>query len=386
MKSATPALNAKQLSALLLVALNLRLALASIGPVLESLRADLHFSYGVAGLLTALPVICMGAFAPLAMPLSARLGLKQTIFAMLLLIGFATLLRAHATLPSLLISSAGVGIGIALLGPLVGAWIKQEFPQNSARISGWITTSLCLGAALAAGGSAALGEYLGWPAALSCWAVLAFVAAWKWRGVSSSTTAKKTASSAIPWRNARAWLLMLSFSVNSLVFYALLTWLAPAYLSYGFSSVAAGRLLGAFTLIQIAGTALVSALPAQQRDRRPALILSSACTLAGLVGVWHAPLAAPYLWMGLLGAGTAALFALTLILPLDYSDSPEAAGSWTAMMCAGGYLIAACGPYVCGLLRDVTGGYTLMFATLCGLSGFGLLLCAGLRPAADINH
>lgn len=370
------------LLALLLVALNLRPALASVGPVLEAVRSSLQLSYGVAGLLISLPVICMGVFAPATLPLSLRFGVRLTIFGTTLLIGLATLLRLHVSLLSQLGSALLIGTGVAVLGPLLNIYIKQAFPERSARISSWVTTALCLGATLAAGGTAALSEYLGWPGALSSWAVLAFIAAWFWRPTHAGTphSVRTRKASPLPWRQPRAWQLMLVFGLQSLVFYALLAWLAPAYVSFGLSTARAGQLLGVFALLQIVGPLLVSLLPTQQRERRPALLLASACTLSGLLGVWLAPLMAPLLWMSLLGVGTAGLFSLALILPLDYSDSAEAAGSWTALMSGGGYIIAALGPYACGLLRDATGSYRSVFAALCIVSSCGMLFSLLLRP------
>jgi MFS transporter, CP family, cyanate transporter len=367
---------------LLLVALNLRPALASLGPVLESVRSSLHLSYGAAGLLTSLPVICMGVFAPATLTLSQRFGVRITILGTTLLIGVATLLRIHASLIAQLTSTLLIGMGVAVLGPLLNMYIKQAFPQRSARVSSWVTTALCLGAALAAGSTATLSNYLGWPCALGSWALLAFIAAGYWLRSNSGTSHAAHAGkrSPLPWRQARAWQLMVMFGLNSLVFYALLAWLAPAYISLGVSAARAGQLLGVFALLQIAGTLLVSLLPPQQRERRPALLVGATCTLGGLLGVGLIPLSAPLLWMALLGAGTAGLFALALILPLDYSDSAESAGSWTAMMSGGGYIIAALGPYVCGVLRDITGSYRSVFAALCVVSTCGMLLCLLLRP------
>lgn len=370
------------LFALLLVALNLRPALASLGPVLEQIRTSLQLSYAVAGLLSTLPIICMGLFAPLAMPLTARFGIRNTMLGMTLLLGAATLLRVQVSLFSQLCSVFLIGATLAVLGPLVSAYIKQRFPQRSAQISGWVTSSLCLGAALAAGSSATLSTYLGWPCALSSWALLAFIAAWQWQRAIPESTLPPRRAHRLPWRELRAWLLMCTFGLNSLVFYSLLAWLAPAYVSLGSDAAHAGQLLGVFAVMQIAGTALISLLPSQQRDRRPVLLIGGSCTLVGLAGLWLAPLAAAYLWMCLLGAGTAGLFALTLILALDYSDSPEAAGDWTAMMSSGGYLIAAIGPYICGALRDATGSYVSVFALLLVTSACALLLGLLLGPAS----
>jgi CP family cyanate transporter-like MFS transporter len=59
---------------LVLVALNLRPALTSGSPVLESIRQDLGLSRAAAGLLTTIPTLCMGVFAFAAARVSERIG------------------------------------------------------------------------------------------------------------------------------------------------------------------------------------------------------------------------------------------------------------------------------------------------------------------------
>lgn len=59
-----PALN---LLLVILLALNLRPILTSIGPLLEPMRATTGLGYQQAALLTALPVLCMG-LVPLLQP------------------------------------------------------------------------------------------------------------------------------------------------------------------------------------------------------------------------------------------------------------------------------------------------------------------------------
>jgi CP family cyanate transporter-like MFS transporter len=379
------------LCAMFLVALNLRPALASLGPVLETLRTDLQLSHRTAGLLTTLPVLCMGLFAPLSMRLSAQFGLQRAILFSTLLIGGATLLRSHGSFLSLWFSALGAGAGIAVLSPLLSMYIKQTFPSRSARVSSWTTGALCMGAALAAGSSAMLAAQFGWPQALAGWSILAFSAAALWSRTipASIPTHALSTGRKLPWRRPRAWLLLIIFGLHGMVFYVLLAWLAPAYVEYGMSPAAAGQLLGLFALTQVAGTLLVSVLPTLQRERRPALLLAGGATLAGLIGVWMTPLLVPQLWMSLLGAGTAGLFALTLILPLDYSESPSAAGAWTAMMCGGGYVIAAAGPVLAGWVRDHSTGYHSVFMLLTLVSATVFLCCALLAPVAsrdEVTH
>lgn len=369
------------LLALCAVALNLRPALATIGPVLEPLRTDLSLSYRQAGLLTTLPVLCMGLFAPLTPTLQTRFGSRNAILFATLLLGIATLLRAQTSYVTLLLSSLVTGAAIAVLGPLLSAFIKENFPQQGPRVSSWVTTALCIGAAFGAAGTASLSNAIGWSYSLAAWSGLAFIgAAWWHLSVPHVEDRASAQQTSLPWRSVRSWQLMLTFGLHSLVFYGLLAWLAPAYRDYGLSLVQAGRVLGWFALMQVAGTLAVSALPEAQRDRRPAMFVCGSITLLGLVLMWQAPLFAPYLWMCLLGAGTAGLFALTLILPLDYSRTAAEAGAWTAMMSSGGYVIAATGPLLTGWVRDVSGNYHQVFLLLTAISTVVLLSTLCLAP------
>jgi len=374
--------NKLTLLSLCAVALNLRPALATLGPVTEPLRHDLQLSYGAAGLLTTLPVLCMGFFAPVTPHLQARLGLHRSIAFSMLLLAIALLLRALPNYLALLVSSAVAGACLAVLGPLLNAFIKQRYAGAVARTAGWAMTALCFGAALGASGTAALSTKISWSNALAAWSAPAFIALIGWQATVPADSAQTTAQvkMKLPWRKRKAWQLLFTFGLHSSVFYCLLAWLAPAYEDLGLSRSRAGQLLGVFALTQIVGSLAVSALPKNHRDRRLVLFLFGAIIATGLFALWRMPLWLPEVWMAALGASTAGLFALTMILPLDYSGSAEEAGAWTAMMCGGGYIIAALGPLLVGWIRDVSGSYRQVFLGLLGVSLVVLMSTLGLGP------
>src|SRR3974377_580022 len=85
-----------QLIALFFVAFNLRVVMACIGPVPDSLRVDLGMSRAQLGLLSTLPVLCMSLFAPFAQRLSAARGHESAILFATLAIALAALVRAWA--------------------------------------------------------------------------------------------------------------------------------------------------------------------------------------------------------------------------------------------------------------------------------------------------
>ncbi|PIC69420.1 hypothetical protein CSV77_14110 [Sporosarcina sp. P16b] len=68
------------LLAIFIVALNLRPAITSIGPMLDIIRDDLLLSNTEVSLLTVIPVICMGVFAMLAPTLNQAIGLNKTMY------------------------------------------------------------------------------------------------------------------------------------------------------------------------------------------------------------------------------------------------------------------------------------------------------------------
>src|SRR4051794_41857774 len=81
------------LVAIVAVALNQRPAVVAVAPVLGDLRAETGLSSALAGLLTTLPVLCFGAFAPAAPRLARRIGLETAGAAALLLLAAGIALR-----------------------------------------------------------------------------------------------------------------------------------------------------------------------------------------------------------------------------------------------------------------------------------------------------
>ena len=79
--------------AIVAVALNQRPAVVAVAPVLGDLRADTGLSSALAGLLTTLPVLCFGAFAPVAPRLARRIGLETAVAFSLLLLAAGIALR-----------------------------------------------------------------------------------------------------------------------------------------------------------------------------------------------------------------------------------------------------------------------------------------------------
>ncbi|MBZ6494149.1 CynX/NimT family MFS transporter [Natrinema longum] len=376
---------------LLLVALNFRPAITSIPPVLEAIRADLGLSYTAVSLLTTVPTLLIGIFAFSAAPVSRLLGRERAILWATVLVGVGTALRVWgATAIVLFGTTVSIGIGIAISQTLLPSIVNDYFPERAALVTGLYTTSLGIGAAVAAGGTAPLTGVLGsWPRALAVWAVLAGIAAAVWAPISRSDDAgsrgAQSTQKRLPWRHTGAWITTLFFSAQTLLYYSELTWLAPLYVDLGWGTEQAGFVLTLFVIAQLGGSLGIPALADRWTDRRPWLVLAGVLNAIGLGGFVWFPFVSPWGWGILTGIGMGGLFALGLTLPSDLAPNADAAGRLTAMMIGVGYVVGAVGPVAIGGARDLLGSYGPSFIVLLGLNVAMLVTMLWFRPNRSVS-
>ncbi|MEK4705966.1 MFS transporter [Bacillus sp. FSL R10-2780] len=359
--------------ALFFVSINLRIGITSISPLLETIRQDLNISNFSVSFLTAIPVFCMGTFALLTGKVIKKYGAEKAIMACLILIGFATCMRAFtSSISTLFASSLFIGIGIALAGPLLSGFIKEKSPTKIGLMIGIYSVGMGTGASLSAGLTIPLQHVLkgSWNMALAFWGVLTIIAIIFWypvmkRKKNTSTQDKKNNS--LPLRNKKAWLFTIFFGLQSGIFYSITTWLAPANQSMGVSSEQAGTLITVFTVIQMICSFLIPTLADIYKNRALWLLGSICFVLVGLSLMIY-PLTTPWIPSILLGIGLGGVFPLALMLPLYETKTSEDASAWTAMMQSGGYIMGGFIPVLAGIARDYFDGYTQVFIIMALLS------------------
>lgn len=345
--------------ALFLAALNLRPIITSAASMIGVIQSEFGISALTASLLTTLPVLCMGLFAPVATTLNQRLGLERTLFISLLLITLATALRAvDGTVTILLATALAGGIGISFAGPLLSSFIKKYFPGSPGMVSIY-SVSMTVGAALASGLTVPIYNQSkhNFSLALSSWAVLGVVALIFWIALirKRETSGSRNQRLRLPLGNKKAIQITLFFGFMSSMFYSLTAWISPIALSFGYSSQYSAMLLTLFTLIQVPVALLIPNLVNRSGKLKMWLVLCSVSELIGL-GLLLSP--APMLPAVLfLGIGAGGLFPLALMLPIVETDTVEEAGTWAAMSQMGGYTMGAFGPLVIGWIFDLSGHF-----------------------------
>ncbi|WP_216187518.1 MFS transporter [Verticiella alkaliphila] len=373
------------------LALNLRPALAALGPLLDSIQAAVGLSHTQASLLTTLPIFVMGLGALAGRYVTQWVTERNGIALGAVLVALACAARLFATTaPGLLLTAILAGVGIALVQTLVPACIKRGFGDQAGRVFALYTTGIMAGAAVAAAAAAGLAAWAGWPVALAIWALPALLALPLWRAACRARPelAPVRASAAprpVPrrfMRNARAWALMLFFGIGTGAYTLVLAWLPPYYTSLGWQPSAAGFLLSGLTVTEVISGLAVSAWIGRFPDRRGPLMWVLVALIAGLTCLAVAPLSLALVACVLVGIGIGALFPLSLIVALDHVDDPSQAGMLAAFVQGGGYLIASLMPLLAGVLRDRFEDLTQAWVVMIVGAVILLALCSRFSPAS----
>jgi MFS transporter, CP family, cyanate transporter len=386
------------LTAVALVALNLRTALASVPTVESDIQAATGWSETVIGALTMLPVLCMGAFALVVPRLARRIGRRQTVALALAIITVSLILRLAALVPGVLhLSALLAGIGIALAAGLVPAIVREQLPDAVGVATGMWTAAMLLGAALGGVLTVPLAHLLGsWQAALAAWALPSALALLVWWLVeekavphaphaAGAVPAPAVRVRDLPWRSRPAWALTGFLLTNSIIFYTTLAWLAPAYVHAGSTKQGAALLFGLFTGTEIIGALAFPAIAERVRHRRAFYAAAVVVTTITLALIAWDPNLATVAVASVFGVVLGGTFAMGLALLSEWGVDAPSSARLTAMAFSVTYLTASFGPLVAGGLLDVTQSWALVFALLVAASIGQLITVPALRRGVRIS-
>lgn len=367
---------------IVLVALNLRPAFASVGPLVPDIRSATGLSNTALGLLTTLPLLAFAGVSLFTATVSRRFGVERAVGFALGLLGLGTALRAAPSVMALYLGTGLLGIGIALGNVLLPTLAKRDFPEHSGPITSLYSSMMGVGATAAAGASVPLAVVFGWRGALGIWVLPAIVALLVWlpqlsrprpaRGVrgGDDVTLRMLGRSALAWQVA------LYMGLQSLTFYVVIAWLPDLLQGRGLSEAAAGWMLALSQATAVLGTAFVPVWAGRLADQRRIIWTLGALEAVGWGGLLLPGGALVAFWVALLGFVMGGTFGLVLTLLVLRAPDAESAGELSGMAQSVGYLVAATGPTVFGFLHDLTVGWTVpllfLIAVLVGKVLFGL--------------
>ncbi|WP_223488970.1 CynX/NimT family MFS transporter [Pseudomonas sp. A-RE-19] len=371
---------------LILVALNLRPALSSMAPMLSEVSKTLGLSAAQAGLLTTLPVLCLGLFAPLAPVLARRFGAERVVLGILLMLAGGIILRSSFGEVGLFAGSVLAGASIGVIGVLLPGIVKRDFPKQAGTMTGVYTMALCLGAAMAAGATVPLSEHFdkSWALGLGFWVVPALVAAIFWLPQVGQQHGAHHVAYRVRGllRDPLAWQVTLYMGLQSSLAYIVFGWLPSILIGRGLTPTQAGLVLSGSVIVQLISSLAAPWLATRGKDQRLAIVIVMAMTLGGLFGCLYAPIDGLWGWAILLGLGQGATFSLALTLIVLRSRDAHVAANLSSMAQGFGYTLASMGPFAVGVVHDWTGGWSAL-GWIFGVIGLGAII-AGLGAGRSL--
>ena len=369
----------------LLVAVNLRPAVTSVGVLLGDVQAGLRMSGTVAGVLTTLPALCFGLFSAVTPRLSRRYGAHRVLVgAMVALVaGLALRPFTGSAVPFIAASVLGLA-GIAVGNVTLPVLVRAHFPHRLGLVTGLYTMLLNAGAAIASAVTVPAAHLTGgWRGGLAVWAAVAVLGLLPWLGSLRHDPTRGPAAAHARIRPARTrlgWAVAVFMGTQSLQAYVSFGWLARIFTDAGYSPTTAGLLLSLVIAMGIPVALLLPGLATRARDQRPFVVLLVAAYVVGYAGLLVAPHAGAIVWAVLIGVGGGA-FPLALLMMGLRARTPAGTSALSGFAQGVGYLLAASGPLLVGVLHQVTGGWLVPILLLLALLVPQLL--AGLAAARD---
>jgi MFS transporter, CP family, cyanate transporter len=361
------------LTALVVLALNLRPGAVSFGPVLDEAQDALDMGDVLAGVITTLPVLCFAVFGAVAPALATRFGMHRLTTAALAVSAAGLLVRAEAGSSAVFIAASIPALaGMAAANVLLPALVREHFPERIGLITGVYTTVIAVGLTAAAVLTVPIAHAGGtWRWGLLGWGICAALAVAPWLGllrtdhdIGPADHSGVPASAAA--RSQLAWAMAIYFGLQSIQAYCVFGWLPKIYRDAGFSATTAGYLLGIVMAVGIPLSFVLAHLVGRLANPRWLILGLASCYLVSYVGLILWPVGGAVVWAFLAGLALGNFpLALTLIGLRARTHQGTAALSGFAQ--GVGYLLASVGPVGMGVLHDRTGGWTVPLLSLCVL-------------------
>ena len=394
------------ITAVVLLALNLRPAVNALGVVIPELQRSTGLGDTVAGLLLALPTLCFAVIGFTVSGLAQRIGSHRAVVLALVALTGGQLLRAMvagtwALFAGSILALGGIAIGNVLLPGL----IRLHFPSAIGPMTALYTTMLMIGQTVGAGITLPIEHGLGgtWRLGIGMWAATSAVAIVPWVAavvrapLAVRPAAMSAGDDAVPGgsaaavpaprigvfalaRRPHAWAMAVFFGMQSLQAYVVFGWMPTVLTDAGMSQGAAGGIMAIITAMGIPVSAVVPALLGAIKRQGALVATFIGATVIGYLGLIFMPATLTWIHGILIGFGLGA-FPMALTLMALRARTHAGTTALSAFGQSVGYLLASIGPVGFGFLHDISGGSTLpLIAMICTLAP---MLIGGLVVVRD---
>ncbi|WP_447634978.1 CynX/NimT family MFS transporter [Flavobacterium microcysteis] len=347
---------------IILIGGGLRSPITAVSPVLSEIIAVLHLNNLQGSLLTSIPLIVFASCSVLVSKVAVKANIHYSLIYSLIFLIMGLYFRVYGNVPMLYIGSFLIGLGICIGNVTTPAYIKNRFPEKIGIMTGVFSVAMNLVAALASGFSIAIGKWtnLGWKGSLGIWiiwAVLALFAVGIEAFLGKRTSVKKPAAQATKndfniFRSKQAWNISVFMGIQSLVYYCLVALLPIVLVDYGMEKEETGLVLLVIQLSMLPIMFISPIIATKMKDQKQMIYGAGILMFVGISLI--ALLKTEYIYLAAVLIGTASgwTFSLSILFFSLKSKTMDGTIKVSGKAQSVGYLIAAFGPPVFGMLHD----------------------------------
>ncbi|MBB2480804.1 MFS transporter [Bacillus sp. APMAM] len=351
---------------IIFIGANLRAPLTSVGPLVPSIRESLGISSTLAGALTTVPLLAFALVSPFAPKLARRFGMESVLFLSLILLTIGIILRPLSGVGTLFTGTIFLGLAIAIGNVLVPSIIKQNFPQSVGTMTGIYSVSMNLCGAIASGLSIPISSNsgFGWQGSLGYWGIISIVAILFWIPQIRAKRKQDVRVSEKPqsvniWKSGLAWQVTVFMGLQSLIFYTIVAWLPEILQQQGLSSSTAGWMLSLMQFAVLPFTFIVPIIAGRMKNQYLLVTITALLFIIGMIGILYGNLSLIPLSVIFLGIGGGCAFSLAMMFFSLRTKNSYQAAELSGMAQSIGYLLAAVGPTLFGVLHDITHNWAI---------------------------
>lgn len=366
---------------IILISINLRTSIASVGPLIPFIREDLEISNGLAGFLTTLSLLTFALFSLFAPSIGKRLGHGKAIFLGILLLAIGVIIRVLGGIEVLFFGTALTGVGIVIANVLMIPFFKARIPEKIGLMTAILSTGMSLLAAVASGISVPLAVDLGlgWRGSLASWVILMILALVVWipqlKPHQSGRNGELIQAKNV-WKSRLAWQVTLFMGAQSVMYFTMVTWLPDMLIARGMSPVKAGIALSYMQLISLIGTFFVPNLLIRLKEQSNVILIVGIGYLFGYGALFLHNEVITFAALTIIGIGSGASLSIAYTLISLRSAEDLTTAKLSGMVQSAGYILAALGPLVFGISLDLFDNWNILIWFLLIMTvqfiGFGL--------------
>lgn len=350
--------------AVFLIAATLRSPLTGVGPIISFIQDDLGISNVLAGFLTTIPLLAFALVSPFAPKFARRFGMEWTLFYSMILLTVGIALRSFGNTPMLLVGTVMIGVAIAFGNVLMPSLFKLRYPLHIGILTAIYSISMNVSSGLSAGVSYPITETsFGWQGGLGASIIIGLLALLFWipQLRDEKVTLTGGTEAKLGWgaffRSKLAWAVMFAMGLQSFIFYSTAAWIPEIYISQGVEPSRAGWLVSIMQISQIPMTFLTPIIAAKLSDQRSLVAVFTVFYFIGFTGMLLEWTDYAFVWMMFIGFAGGSSFSLAMMFFNLRTKTAYEAAELSGFAQSLGYLLAAIGPTIFGLLKDTTGSF-----------------------------